>query len=145
MTSPCKYSIASNHIQESPLLWHPYVRIQYNNHLKHSLQFHCLVSDGNCSRLTFLRWNQTPHVSHSTIPSYVSKHLTSAEQFNLHMEVSLVTGASLSLQEVRSRSILHNVHTLYIGIKYITCRSSLSLHAPPHRPTKLQYPLHSPP
>ena len=42
---------------------------------------------------------QSPHVSHSTISSYVSKHLTSAEQFNLHME--LVTGRGQS-QSARS-------------------------------------------
>ena len=47
----------------------PYVTIQYYNHLKHLLQFHCSLSAGNCCRPTHLR---SPHVSHLTISSYVS-------------------------------------------------------------------------
>ena len=42
--------------------------INWNN----LLQFHCSPSAGHCCRPTHLRWYQSPHVSHSTILSYVS-------------------------------------------------------------------------
>ena len=62
-------SIQINHFCYGTLA---YVRIRYNNHLKHLLQFHCSLSAENYSRPTNLRWYQYPHVSHSTISSYVS-------------------------------------------------------------------------
>ena len=101
-------------IQESLLLWHPFVRIQ-------SLEtFITVPLFAFWWKLLHLGWYQSPHVSHSTISSHILWYLTSAEQFNLHMEVCLVTGTSLSLHEVHSievhsRSISHIVHTVYIG------------------------------
>ena len=69
------------------------------------------------------------------------------------MEVGLVTGTSLSLQEVhsikvhsRSIRISHIAHTLYLPKSQLGSpalrRSSLSLHASPHRSSKLRSPLH---
>ena len=88
-------------------IWHPHAKFPrefgISMQIFHSIQsyprisitwniyaLHCSPSGGNCSRLTHLRWYQSPHVSYSTISSYIS------EQFNLHMgDIDLVTGASL--------------------------------------------------
>ena len=83
-----------SHIQASLLLWHPYVRVQYNNHLKQLLQFYHSSSAGNCSRPAHLKWNQFCH----TWPYHHMFLASDKQQFNLHTgEVGPVMGASLSL------------------------------------------------
>ena len=98
LASPCKIPLRIwhpmqkfySHIQASLLLWHSYVRVQYNNHLKQLLQLYRSSSAGNCSRPAHLKWNQFCH----TWPYHHMFLACDKQQFNLHTgEVGLVMGA----------------------------------------------------